>query len=237
MLGDRETVRNSRAPSCAACSISSIRDLTRRYPSTTSKRKSAPSCLWVGLPPYALSRAMRKLTIWLVSHLTERQLPQATLVEAVIHIVDTIGLSLEIREISYQEHVETRARIDEAYRLYSLGQNLAIEREHQRALLRNGRTACSPHFINVEGSRTLPKLWSSESGLWLNHKARFSIRKSAAALVDPLCGGSNRPGPGAGSRKGPQRGSGSIAFLITHIEEQLSAIRFGLNGIFDLHRG
>ena len=189
----------------------------------------------VGLPPYALSRAMRKLTIWLVSHLTERQLSQAILVEAVIHIVETIGLSIEIREISYQEDVETRSRIDEAYRLYSLGQNLAIEREHQRALLMEWAHSLLTAFHQVDGPRMLPKLWSSEFGLWLNHKARFMFEKAPPlpAILSAVDQIDRDLVPAL--EKVCTKDQGSIAFLITHIEEQLSAIRFGLNSIFDLH--
>lgn len=189
----------------------------------------------IGLPPYAVSRAMRKLKLWFLDYLAQRDLPTPTLVSAIHFVITVVGLSLEIREISYQSGVTSHARIEEAYRLHALGQNLAMERERQRALLMEwGHQVLSAFHQNV-GPGRLPRLWESEFGLWLNHKARILfenapkielILQSVERIDDMLV-------PALEQADVTDRAA--VGDLIQLLERQISAIKFGLNGIFDLH--
>lgn len=189
----------------------------------------------IGLPPYAVSRATRKLTIWLVRHFAERQLPRDQIIDVLTHIVNVIGISLEIREISYQSSSISRARVDEAYKLHALGQNIALERERQRALLMEWGHSLLASLHQAETLRRMPRIWPSEFGLWLNHKARIVFEKvphlnvvmASANQID------NELIPALEQTKPEDRGS--VAFLIARIEQQISTIKFNLNAMFDLH--
>ncbi len=189
----------------------------------------------IGLPPYAVSRAMRKLTLWLLDYLSLFDLPKATLIGAIHFIISAVGLSLEIREISYQSGVTSHARIEEAYRLYALGQNLAMERERQRALLMEWGHRVLSAFHQNAGPGKLPRLWQSDFGLWLNHKARILFEN--APKMDAIIQAVERIDevlvPGLEVVNPDDRVV--VADLIQLIERQIASIKFGLNGIFDLH--
>ena len=88
-----------------------------------------------GLPAHAVSRAMRKLKLWFLLYLDRDAVPRAAAIRTMRLLIATIDISVELRETSYQANRDQQSRIEEAYRLHALGQNLAMERERQRASL------------------------------------------------------------------------------------------------------
>ncbi|MBU0556702.1 MAG: GGDEF domain-containing protein [Alphaproteobacteria bacterium] len=189
----------------------------------------------IGLPPSAISRVMRKFSVRLLASLAQYPLDQSMLVETVIHIVNTIGLSLEVRDIRYQQDIAARVRADETYRLHSLGQNLTIERERQRALLMEWGHNLLTAFHQSEGLRKLPRLWISEFGLWLNHKARliFERTPNLAGIIAAVDRIDKDLVPALEQIRSEDRES--VSFVVTRIEEEIADIRFELNGLFELH--
>ena len=191
----------------------------------------------IGLPPYAVSRAMRRLTLWLLRHLAERDISRAMLIDSTAYIISAIGLALEVREISYQTGVTSHARIEEAYRLYALGQNLAMERERQRALLMEWGHKLLTAFHRRAGHRkgNLPSLWSSEFGLWLNHKARILFDKAPRLDVIPQAVDRIDKELLPALEAVDYGDHETVDMLLRDVEDQLGAIKFALIGIFDLH--
>lgn len=93
-----------------------------------------------------------------------------------------MDLSMEAMSEAYAMSIDLKARSSEAYRLFSLTENLATERERQRA----GVLDWQSRFMfeaAVAGDRArLPRIRESEFGLWFRHKGMYAFQ--GAAEVD-----------------------------------------------------
>lgn len=117
-----------------------------------------------------VSRGARILKETMSQLLRDGKLSRNELSMAQQYLGSLIDLALEVMSAAYMQDSRRGARADEAYRLFTLGQNAATERERQRAaLLEWSHTVLlrTPfHGRTVD----LPALRSSEFGLWLHHK-------------------------------------------------------------------
>lgn len=82
-----------------------------------------------------------------------------------------IDLALELMSAAYLRNTQRNVRTDEAYRLFSLGQNMSIERERQRSILLEWGQELLFTLHRSSGPTILPSLGMSEFGLWFTHKA------------------------------------------------------------------
>lgn len=187
----------------------------------------------IGVQPPTVSRAMRKLKLWFVQHLGQREYPTALALETVRCMIVMIDLSLEIRESSYQADRSGQARIAEAYRLQALGQNLAMERERQRAALMEWSQHLLTSFYQIEDSQELPLLGKSDFGLWLNHKARiiFDGADDVHLILDAVNRIDEEMIPSLAAASYSDRGL--VGLLIGSIQQEVAAIKFGLNALFE----
>ncbi|MEZ2345413.1 diguanylate cyclase [Terriglobus sp. RCC_193] len=187
----------------------------------------------VGLPAYALSRAMRKLKLWFVHYLSLQPLPTQLFADCMRAIINLVDYSVEIREVSYQTSVATHARMDEAYRLQALGQNLATERERQRALLMEWGHNVFTAFHQGDTTGRLPRLWKSDFGLWVNHKADLLFE--GASEMEQIVAAINRVDsdliPGLALSAEAERAV--ISEWMRRIQEEISCIKFSLSAMFD----
>ncbi|MBT9330914.1 protoglobin domain-containing protein [Paracidobacterium acidisoli] len=142
----------------------------------------------IGLPPYALSRSMRKLKLWFISHLGTLPLSSEQLLETVKCLVFIIDISVEIRAASFYSRQAKHARLEETYRLQALCQNLAMEKERQRAALMEWVQHILTSFCQSGDIQCLPLLGKSDFGLWLDHKARllFEGAMEVGVIVDAV---------------------------------------------------
>lgn len=81
---------------------------------------------------------------------------------------------------SYVKDATARARLDEAYRLFSLDQDVAVEKEMQRASLMEWSQNTLFSLLQSTRGEKLPRLGASPFGLWLRHRAQFMFEQSAA---------------------------------------------------------
>lgn len=187
----------------------------------------------IGLPAYALSRAMRKLKLWFLHYLSLQNLPTQRFADCMRAVINLVDYSVEIREVSYQTSVATHARMDEAYRLQALGQNLATERERQRASLMEWGHNLLTAFHQGDTSGRLPRLWKSDFGLWVNHKADLLFE--GASEMDQIVEAINRLDsdliPGLAQSAEAERAV--ISEWMRRIQEEISCIKFSLSGMFD----
>lgn len=189
----------------------------------------------IGFPPHAVSRSIRKIKLWFLRHLAESDVSRQQLVDAMSFVIGLFDIALEVREASYQKGVTSNARVNEAYRLHLLGQNLGMERERQRAALMEWGHGLLAAFYQNAASSELPRLWKSEFGLWLNHKAHILFeRQPKLDLIKQLV---NRiDGELVPALERVSFGDRSqISDAAGRIEEELSAIKFLLNSIFEAH--
>ena len=189
----------------------------------------------IGYPAHAISSSMRKFKQMYIRHLAAENLPRPQMLDAALFAVALVDLSLELRQIGYQRCVASQARINEAYRLHSLGQNLAMERERQRGLLMEWGHKLFSSFHQQQGSDGLPYLWKSDFGLWINHKGRIVFEQETLleSVIDAVDRIDTQLVPAL--EQASLGDTNTVRKLSRRIEEELSAIKFGLNSLFEKH--
>ncbi|EQB17802.1 diguanylate cyclase [Sphingomonas sp. IC081] len=91
---------------------------------------------------------------------------------------DRIDTAIMLMSKAYMRDATARARLDEAYRLFSLDQDIGIEKEAQRASLM--QWSQETLFALLGGSLSLSKLSTSQFGLWVRHRAGLMFERSPA---------------------------------------------------------
>ena len=103
-------------------------------------------------------------------------------------VVDTIDRAMEIMSHAYAASHDRNSRSEEGYRLFSLTQNLASERERQRsALLDWENQLMFGHAVGLN-TQQLPEIRTSEFGLWFRHKGAhaFEGTREAGLILEAL---------------------------------------------------
>ena len=126
----------------------------------------------IQLPVYLVARGARLLK----KNLKEALAPQfddpLLLAQTIAYAAQIMDLAIEQMSASYERNSQRGARNDEAYRLFTVGQNIAVERERQRVvLLEWAQEVLFSLHRSSSGAVILPSLGVSEFGLWFNHKA------------------------------------------------------------------
>lgn len=125
----------------------------------------------VRVPVYLVARGARLIKKD-INQLLDNQIADVVLLEKAVSCASQlIDLALELMSASYEKYSQRGAREDEAYRLHSVGQNIAVERERQRAVLLEWGQEVLFTLHRPGGSEQLPSLGKSEFGLWFSHKA------------------------------------------------------------------
>ena len=189
----------------------------------------------IGFPPHAVSRAIRKTKLWFLRQLAKTDISRDQLIDDMTFVIRLFDLSLEIREDGYEKNSASNARVNEAYRLHLLGQNLAMERERQRAALMEWGHGMLATFYQRETDGKLPRLQKSDFGLWLNHEAHilFEREPKLERIKEALNRIDTELVP-ALERLSFADPSG-ITATARRIEDELAAIKFALNAVFDAH--
>ncbi|WP_447894569.1 diguanylate cyclase [Vreelandella sp. GE22] len=88
-----------------------------------------------------------------------------------IYVSDTIDMAMEIMSYAYSVASERNARTEEAYKLFTLTQNIGDERERQRSALLDWENTLMYAVASQQPVQAMLPLASSEFGLWYFHKA------------------------------------------------------------------
>jgi diguanylate cyclase len=159
-----------------------------------------------------------------------------------------VDLAFEVMSLAYLASHERSTRIDEAYRAFSSGQNMSLERERQRAALldwENGYLQAS--MAGQEGDE-LPPLGSSSFGLWMQHKATafegapelgtmLSLMQSIDQDLLPLCAeqlGKSEIGESRRLFKEIRIHLGELKFLLNSMFENLVSMESGRDSLTQL---
>lgn len=144
-----------------------------------------------------------------------------------------MDLAQELMSEAYMRNTQRGARTDEAYRLFSLGQNMSVERERQRSVLLEWGQELLFALHRAPTIGALPRLAHSEFGLWFNHKAAAmfegapeldSITEIIERVDDTLLPQLSGQGQQAGQPT-PQ--------LIMTLQTELDNLKFQLNTLFE----
>ncbi|AVZ80460.1 diguanylate cyclase [Zoogloeaceae bacteirum Par-f-2] len=125
----------------------------------------------IDLPVNIVARGARVLKAEIARHLLTAGLSGQALIDAVLYADNLMDLAFEEMSAAYVASHEHVARIDEAYRTFSFGQNLSLERERQRAALLDWENRFLHDMMTGSAGDPLPRLTESAFGLWLHHKA------------------------------------------------------------------
>ena len=150
---------------------------------------------------------------------------------------DTIDLTMEVMGHAYSLSHDRNSRSEEAYRLFAITQNIASEKEQQRAALFDWENQLM--FSQAVGTQLseLPRIQSSDFGLWFRHKGIHAFEGSAeaGAVMDTMEEIDSVLLPLFGSD-----GSNTIAIsqdsrvhLLRDLRDKVKSIRFHLSNLFE----
>jgi diguanylate cyclase len=100
----------------------------------------------------------------------------AAQVDATTFVSENIDIALEVMSQAYTLANQRNARSEEAYRLFSVSQNIGTERERQRAGLLDWENQLMYDIALGAPAAQLPRLLQSEFGLWFKHKATHAFQ-------------------------------------------------------------
>ena len=92
---------------------------------------------------------------------------------------------MEIICFAYSQSHDRNSRAEEAYRLFSVSQNIGVEKERQRAALLDWENQLMFDLAIGNLTGTLPQLAGSEFGLWFRHKASHAFPGLAGEREHP----------------------------------------------------
>jgi len=87
-----------------------------------------------------------------------------------------MDLSMEAMSEAYATSIDQKTRSSEAYRLFSLTENLATERERQRAGVLDWQSRFMFEAAVASDRSRLPRIRESEFGLWFRHKGMYAFQ-------------------------------------------------------------
>lgn len=119
------------------------------------------------------ARWLKKRLIELVEQRTELEQSQR---HAVCHLgTQIMDLAIEIMCVAFSQSHDRNSRAEEAYRLFSVSQNIGAERERQRAALLDWENQLMFDLTLGDSHVQLAKIASSEFGMWFRHKASHAF--------------------------------------------------------------
>lgn len=201
------------------------------------QRQAGESLARMGFPIHLTARGMRRLKAWILNELAGRHLGERELLRAAAYVSNLFDMALELRADVFLQQTLQQSRVNEAYRLHSLSQNMAMERERQRAALMEWG-----HAVLVEFHRSakggLPRLGQADFGLWLRHRAASLfegepelhrvgelVRHIDSALL-PALEAAERGDPGHWASTGT---------MVAQLQAELAAVKFVTSELFDRH--
>jgi diguanylate cyclase len=90
---------------------------------------------------------------------------------AMIFLDQRVDLAMRLMSAAYVSRTKDSVQVDEAYRLFSLGQDISLERETQRAALLEWGQLILFDLFGKGSVVPLPTIHASPFGLWLRHRA------------------------------------------------------------------
>ncbi len=140
------------------------------------------------IPVNLVARGMRLLKREIQTRLLGTQLSRVAMLEAILLVDRLTDIAFEEMSTAFVRSHERSVRIDEAFRLFSAGQNISTERERQLGALLEWENRVFRTLATESDLTQLPELHNSPFGLWLNHKASllFNERLELQALSESV---------------------------------------------------
>lgn len=184
----------------------------------------------IEIPVSLVLRGSRLLKGRLRQLLEQRELEEPVRRKAARMGADLIDLAVEIICFAYSQSHDRNSRAEEAYRLFSVSQNIGVEKERQRAALLDWENQLMFDLAIGNLAGALPQLAGSEFGLWFRHKASHAFQGSpeSASILDYI----TRIDDELKAIATLGDPTGRLAKL-HHIREQTRSIKFLLDSLFE----
>ena len=143
----------------------------------------------IDIPVHLVLRGARCLKDRFISLLQEDcELSEREHLDAARLMSDTVDLAMEIMSHAYSTSRDRNSRNEEAYRLFSVTQNIATEKERQRAALFDWENQLMFDQAVGQSGEHLPRILASEFGLWFRHKGAhaFEGAPEAQQILDAM---------------------------------------------------
>lgn len=127
----------------------------------------------VGIPVNLVARGMRLLKREIAERLLATTLDRDDLVHAVLRADRLIDIAFEEMSSAFVHSRESGVRVDEAYRMFSAGHNLSLERERQLGAVLDWENRLFRALATDLPTDNLSLMSHSPFGLWLHHKANL----------------------------------------------------------------
>jgi len=155
----------------------------------------------INLPWHLLSLGMRIIRTELFGLLMDQGWDRDRTVEALLFSLEMLEIAAEGMNGPFFEGVVSNARYQQSLRVMMTGHGLAMECERLRATLLEWHRDAVVALFEGRAPAELPPLASTDVGLWLAHKAAFSIGEvpelsSIAGVLEQTDGDLHRHGPG-----------------------------------------
>ncbi len=183
----------------------------------------------IHVPIHVVMRGARLLKREIAGRLFAAGFAPDDLAKGIGYTGNLIDLAMEIISSAYVTGTARSVRTDEAYRLFSLSQNISVERERQRAALLEWGHQMLFALYGGKRSAMLP-IGTSAFGLWLHHKANVVFE--GAPEIHRIQSTMNRIDEDLMARLESSEGA-EIASIVSEIESKLLEIKYLLTTLFD----
>ena len=129
----------------------------------------------IDIPMALVLRGSRQLKQRLNQYL-QQSIVSAELADAIGYSNACIDIAMELMSDAYSQSHNRSERAQEAYRLFSVTQNVSSDRQRQRAALLDWENQLMFEVASGNLGQHLPPVCKSEFGLWFRHKAQDSFQ-------------------------------------------------------------
>jgi len=131
----------------------------------------------IGVPVHLVLRAAHSLKDRFAELLAgETGLARLEQLEVLLVVQGVLDITMEIMSHAYATSHDRNSRAQEAYRLFAVVQNVATERQRQRAALLDWENRMMFDVAVGSGVEQLPRIGASEFGLWFRHKGAYAFQ-------------------------------------------------------------
>ncbi len=184
----------------------------------------------VRVPIGLVSRGARLLKHWIWDLILDSpDLAEMERRSAITYVSDLVDIALEVMNSSFLDGIDREGRTEEVYRLISLSQDLALERERQRAALLEWNQQAF-YALCITPTAKLPRIAESEFGMWMQHKAGFLFEKApeVTAIMDVMARIDTTLAAAEATRSADDAGN-----LVTTLQNDTAQIKFLMTTLLD----
>ena len=177
------------------------------------------------IPNHLVMEGASLLKTEIACKVAELDLDAPSTAHTLILLDEIIDYAIRLMSAAYASDTKSQVRTDEAFRLFSLGQDINLERETQRATLMEWSQSVLFNLLG-HGSNSAPGyLAGSPFGLWVRHRAAVLFQGSPILTsIEKLIG--EIDGEALRSIDGSQPAS------VAEFQRRIEEIKFLLNDLF-----